>query len=77
MAWQKYLFFGLKIYLNNMKNFVIKKCLLIIDLNPSHKDISILDYMKHNQINYVFIPPGIILYLQPLELGWIKYLNKS
>ncbi len=52
-----------------MKNFVIKKCLLIIDLNPSHKDISILDYMKHNQINYVFIPPGIILYLQPLELG--------
>ena len=51
-----------------MKNFIIKKCLLIIDLNPSHKDISILDYMKHNQINYVFIPPGITLYLQPLEL---------
>ena len=36
-----------------------KKCLLIMDLAPSHKDIIVLDYMKKKYINYVFLPPGI------------------
>ena len=61
-----------------MKNLLKKKkCLLIMDLAPSHQDIIVLDYIKQKDINYVFLPPGTTRYLQPLDAGVNKVFKQK
>ncbi len=60
------------------EKFVVKKiCLLIMDLAPSHKDVAVLDYMKSNDIHYIFLPPGTTRYLQPLDVGVNKLFKEK
>ena len=48
-----------------------------MDLAPSHKDVAVLDYMKSNDIHYVFLPPGTTRYLQPLDVGVNKLFKEK
>ena len=64
-----------------MKNIFIKfqneqkqKCFLILDKTPSNTNSIILDYLKNNGIEYIFIPGGLSTKL-PLDISVNKYFK--
>ena len=54
-----------------------KKCLLIYDQAPSHKNDEIIAYMNNNNLNYLFIPAGLTSKLQPLDISVNKVFKNS
>lgn len=54
-----------------------KKCLLIYDQAPSHKNDEIISYMNNNNLNYLFIPAGLTSKLQPLDISVNKVFKNS
>ena len=57
------------IYLNYELLKIKKKFLLILDKVPNHCRNTILEFLKDNKIKRVFIPGGLTLKLQPLDLS--------
>ena len=54
-----------------------KKCLLIYDQAPSHKNDEIIAYMNNNNLNHLFIPAGLTSKLQPLDISVNKVFKNS
>ena len=44
-------------------------CLLILDKAPSHFNPKVIDLFDTNQQQYIYIPPDLTPYLQPLDIG--------
>ena len=70
-----------KFWLNKIflfyQNIIKKNCLLIFDRASSHINQEIIDFLNLNNINYVIIPPGYTLFLQPLDVSINKPLKTA
>ena len=54
----------------NYEEFILKqKCILIMDKAPSHIKSNIINELIEKQKYFIYIPAGLIRFLQPLDVG--------
>ena len=49
------------------QNYIMEKCLLVLDMATSHVSKEALNFLDNLKISYIIIPPGMTPYCQPLD----------
>ena len=51
------------------QNYIIEKCLLVLDMAISHVPKEALNFLDNSNISYIIIPPIMTPYCQPLDVS--------
>ena len=59
------------------QNYIMEKCLLVLDMATSHISKEALNYLNNAGISYIIIPAGMTPYCQPLDVAVNKIFKDN